>query len=158
MSKAKFYTMFGILNVLLIVFLSSCFYLFLLVVFDIQGSGGVDIRVYLGFAFYFVYMIIKLLLPKIFIIWSEKHKNSLINEIVEFIRDNPQQKKFILSLAFCFDLILLIFGVMDGRNLQENLLEMIIRYFIFYAGGVFFFYFILYRELGIKAGKIRPFF
>ena len=156
MSKLKFYTIFSILNILLTLYITICILGAVILMFC-KLFYTPDLLVFTGLIIYTVCVILKLRLPKMLINWSDKHKNSLINKFVEFIHNNPQQKKFILPLSFCFDLpfILYLINIVHKVGI---LFHMFLTYFIFYAGGVLFFYLILYRELGIKDGKIETFF
>lgn len=156
MSKIKFYTVFSILNILLTIYIAgSIFGALFLMFYNLFYTP--EIIFISGLILYIIYFILKLLLSKIFINLAYKYKDSLINKFVEFIHNNPQQKKFILPLAFCFDLPF-IFYYINGKYDIDKLFWMFITYFILYAGGTLFFYIMLYREQQIKDGKIKPFF
>ena len=157
MSKVEFYTVFSILNILLILYITI--FIFGIAFFTYANLfNGSDIGFLFCLSFYILCFILKLLQPKILIKLSDKYKNSLINKFVEFLQNNPQMEKIILSIAFCFDIPFILYDVNIYRD-NPNLLECIlISYLIFYAGGIFFFYIMLYREIKIKEGKIKTFF
>ena len=156
MSKVEFYTVFSILNILLILYITI--FIFGIAFFTYANLfNGSDIGFLFCLSFYILCFILKLLQPKILIKLSDKYKNSLINKFVEFLQNNPQMEKIILPIAFCFDLPFILYWV----NLYNNpmaLLLVILAYIMYYAGGVLFFYIMLYREIKIKEGKIKPFF
>lgn len=156
MSNVKFYTVFIILNILLAIYIAvSIFGIIFLMFYNLFYTP--EIIFFSGVILYIIFVILKLFLPKILIKLSDKYKNSLINKFVEFLQNNPQMEKIILSLAFCFDLPYILYDAYIYRH--YNLLECILTsYLIFYAGGVLFFYIMLYREIKIKEGKIKPFF
>lgn len=156
MNKIKFYTILSILNILLTLYnvigILGAFYLMF---YDLFSTPE---KIFLcGITIYIVCVVLKLLLPRIFIICAGKYKNSIINKFVEFIRNNPQQKKFILLLAFCFDLPFICYILSTFRHWMA-ILEVLNAYIIFYAGGVLIFYIMLYYEIETKAGKIKTFF
>lgn len=156
MSNLKFYTVLCILNILLILYIIIFIFGTIFFTYDNLFNGS-DIGFLFCLSFYILCFILKLLQPKILIKLSDKYKNSLINKFVEFLQNNPQMEKIILSIAFCFDLPYILYDAYIYRH--YNLLECILTsYLIFYAGGVLFFYIMLYREIKIKEGKIKRFF
>ena len=154
MSKIKFYVFFNILNIIILMLILAGMYT--VCIFATLLADGPMLYFCCLVTIYFIYIIYKLLLPKIFIKLSDKYKNSLIHKFVEYLQNNPQMEKIILPIAFCFDLPFILYCV--KFNILGELALVIIWYIIFYAGGVLLFYIMLYRELKIKAGKIKPFF
>lgn len=154
MSKIKFYVFFNILNIIILMLILAGMYT--VCIFATLLADGPMLYFYCLVTIYFIYIIYKLLLPKIFIKLADKYKNSLIHKFVEYLQNNPQMEKIILPIAFCFDLPFILYCV--NFNILGELALVIIWYIIFYAGGVLLFYIMLYRELKIKAGKIKPFF
>ncbi len=154
MSNLKFYTVFSILNILLVIFLILSIFFTGDLIFGLPDTNA---RFLCGIIYMIIYIALKLRLPKIFTDFADKYKNSLINKFVEFIHNNPQQKKFILPTAFCFDLPFILYWITLYDD-YSVFLWVPFSYFLCYAGGVLFFYIMLYRELEIKDGNIKPFF
>ena len=154
MSKIKFYVFFNILNIIILMLILAGMYT--VFIFATLLEDGPMLYFYCLVTIYFIYIIYKLLLPKIFIKLADKYKDSLIHKFVEYLQNNPQMEKIILPIAFCFDLPFILYWV-NFNNLGELAL-VIILYIIFYAGGVLLFYIMLYRELKKKTGKINPIF
>lgn len=156
MSKIKFYTVFSILNILLTIYIAgSIFGALFLMFYNLFYTPKI---IFLsGVILYITCFILKLLLPKIFIKLADRYKNSLINKFLEFIQNNPKMEKIILSIAFCFDLPCILYYGFVNRNIT-GLIYLPLTYIMLYAGGVLFFYIMLYRELKIKEGKIKTFF
>lgn len=140
MSSLKFYIFFCIFNILLIGLILACYCLFaVLLVLDWEGIWPY-INIYCAFIFLIIYITLKLRLPKIIVNFSNKHKNSIINNFIEYLQSKPENKKKILFLAFCFDLPFIIFSIIRYFGIA------LLLYFLFYVGGVFVFYIMLYRE------------
>ena len=99
MSSLKFYIIFNILNILLIAFILFC----MNGVFDLISdiSSNANIMLLLGLLLQITYIIVKLHLPKLLINIAKKHTNSITSEFIQFIKNTPQNKKKILTLAFC---------------------------------------------------------
>ena len=149
MSSIKFYTIFNILNILLIGFIIFCVYVSAVLTFDIQGSPGSDIRFLYGAVIFITYITLKLMLPKIFIKWAKKYDKSIISQFVNYLANKPNIKKKILLFAFCYDLPVLIYVISQYLNYSfvEALIYIMTWYTILYAGGIFLFYLMLYKEI-----------
>lgn len=89
---------------------------------------------------------------------TNKYKDSLFGAFVQYLHNNPQQEKFILPIAFCFDLPFLTLYCITLYKDPNAVIFFPFFYIVIYGGGVLFFYIMLYRELKIKDGKIKPFF
>lgn len=144
MSNLKFYTVFNIFNILLLVFLYSCIYRFLMFFEDFWDTS--DKMIMCGVTFYIFFLIIKTLLPKIFIKLSIKYKNSIFNKFTQFLLDNYQKKKEILAIAFCYDLPFILYYFYITIDFYYGI-GSLVAYFLFYLGGILFFYIMLYNEL-----------
>lgn len=156
MNKIKFYTVFSILNILLTIYIAgSVFGTLFLIFYNLFYTP--EIIFFSGLILYIICFILKLLLPKIFVNLAYKYKDSLINKFVEFLQNNPQMEKIVLPIAFCFDLPFILYCATLYDN-SSVLVWVTFSYFIIYVGGVLLFYIMLYRELKIKDGKIKPFF
>ena len=142
MSSLKFYIIFNILNILLIGFIILCMNTSMNLTFDLQGSPGSGIRFLWGFALYIAYVTLK------------KYTKTIINQFVEYLQNNPQNKKKILTLAFCYDLPFLIYSihVYIDYFFIWTVIFTLIAYILFYVGGIYLFYLMLYKE--IKMYKI----
>ena len=149
MSSIKFYTIFNILNILLIGFIIFCVYVSAVLTFDIQGSPGSDIRFLYGAVIFITYITLKLMLSKIFIKWAKKYDKSIISQFVNYLANKPNIKKKILLFAFCYDLPVLIYVISQYLNYSfvEALIYIMTWYTILYAGGIFLFYLMLYKEI-----------
>ncbi len=117
--------------------------------FDIQGSPGSDIRFLYGAVIFITYITLKLMLPKIFIKWAKKYDKSIISQFVNYLANKPNIKKKILLFAFCYDLPVLIYVISQYLNYSfvEALIYIMTWYTILYAGGIFLFYLMLYKEI-----------
>ena len=154
MNNIKFYTIFSIFNILLVVFIISGIY----ILTYLLGSTGKyeNQKALIGLILYITYMTLKLFLPKIIMKLSTRYKGSVINRFVEFIRSNPQQKKTILLLAFCFDLPSIFLFIHRADDYSINTLYWCaVLFFILYAGGIILFYLMLYLELKAKTEKMK---
>ena len=149
MSSSKFYIIFNILNILLIGFIILCMNISMNLTFDIQGSPGSDIRFLYGAVIFITYITLKLMLPKIFIKWAKKYDKSIISQFVNYLANKPNIKKKILLFAFCYDLPVLIYVISQYLNYSfvEALIYIMTWYTILYAGGIFLFYLMLYKEI-----------
>ena len=150
MSSSKFYIIFNIFNILLIGFIILCMNISMNLTFDLQGSPGSGIRFLWGFALYIAYVTLKLCLPKLIVKIGKKYTKTTINQFVEYLQNNPQNKKKILTIAFCYDIPFLIdsIHVYIDYFFIWTVIFTLIAYILFYAGGILLFYLMLYR--GIK--------
>ena len=152
MSSLKFYIIFNILNILLIAFILFC----MNGVFDLISdiSPNANIMLLWGLALYITYVTLKLRLPKLIVKIGKKYTKTIINQFVEYLQNNPQNKKKILTLAFCYDLPFLIYSIhvyIDYFFIWTVIFTLFL-YILFYVGGIYLFYLMLYRE--IKMYKI----
>ena len=149
MSSLKFYIIFNILNILLIGFIILCMNTSMNLTFDLQGSPGSGIRFLWGFALYITYVTLKLRLPKLIVKIGKKYTKTIINQFVEYLQNNPQNKKKILTLAFCYDIPFLIDSIhvyIDYFFIWTVIFTLFL-YILFYVGGIYLFYLMLYREI-----------
>ena len=149
MSSLKFYIIFNILNILLIGFIILCMDISMNLTFDLQGSPGSGIRFLWGFALYIAYVTLKLRLPKLIVKIGKKYTKSIINQFVEYLQNNPQNKKKILTIAFCYDIPFLIDSIhvyIDYFFIWTVIFTLFL-YILFYVGGIYLFYLMLYREI-----------
>ena len=154
MSSLKFYIIFNILNILLIGFIILCMNISMNLTFDLQGSPGSGIRFLWGFALYITYVTLKLRLPKLIVKSGKKYTKTIINQFVEYLQNNPQNKKKILTIAFCYDIPFLIDSIhvyIDYFFIWTVIFTLFL-YILFYVGGIYLFYLMLYKE--IKMYKI----
>ena len=149
MNSLRFYIFFNIFNILLISFIIFCVYVSAVLTFDIPGSPGSDIRFLYGAVIFITYITLKLMLPKIFIKWAKKYDKSIISQFVNYLANKPNIKKKILLFAFCYDLPVLIYVISQYLNYSfvEALIYIMTWYTILYAGGIFLFYLMLYKEI-----------
>ena len=149
MSSVKFYIIFNILNILLIGFIILCMDISMNLTFDLQGSPGSGIRFLWGFALYIAYVTLKLCLPKLIVKIGKKYTKTILNQFVEYLQNNPQNKKNILTLAFCYDLPFLIYSIHIYMHdeILDAFLFIFTLYIIFYTGGILPFYLMLYKEI-----------
>ena len=147
MSSIKFYIIFNILNILLVAFILCCISVVCDLVSDI--SSNANIMLLLGLLLQITYIIVKLYLPKLLINIAKKHTKSITSEFIQFIKNTPQNKKKILTLAFCYDIPVLLYSIYLYINydLASAIFFITISYIIIYAGGIFLFYLMLYKEL-----------
>ena len=152
MSSVKFYIIFNILNILLIAFILFC----MNGVFDLISdiSPNANIMLLWGLALYITYVTLKLRLPKLIVKIGKKYTKTIINQFVEYLQNNPQNKKKILTLAFCYDIPFLIYSihVYIDVGILGAIPLILTLYIIFYTGGILPFYLMLYKE--IKMYKI----
>ena len=152
MSSIKFYIIFNILNILLIAFILFC----MNGVFDLISdiSPNANIMLLWGLALYITYVTLKLRLPKLIVKSGKKYTKTIINQFVEYLQNNPQNKKKILTIAFCYDIPFLIYSIhvyIDYFFIWTVIFTLFL-YILFYVGGIYLFYLMLYRE--IKMYKI----
>ena len=152
MSSLKFYIIFNILNILLIAFILFC----MNGVFDLISdiSPNANIMLLWGLALYITYVTLKLRLPKLIVKIGKKYTKTIINQFVEYLQNNPQNKKKILTIAFCYDIPFLIDSIhvyIDYFFIWTVIFTLFL-YILFYVGGIYLFYLMLYRE--IKMYKI----
>ena len=147
MSSVKFYIIFNILNILLIAFILFC----MNGVFDLISdiSPNANIMLLWGLALYITYVTLKLRLPKLIVKIGKKYTKTTINQFVEYLQNNPQNKKKILTLAFCYDIPFLIYSihVYIDVGILGAIPLILTLYIIFYTGGILPFYLMLYKEL-----------
>ena len=152
MSSIKFYIIFNILNILLIAFILFC----MNGVFDLISdiSPNANIMLLWGLALYIAYVTLKLCLPKLIVKIGKKYTKTIINQFVEYLQNNPQNKKKILTIAFCYDIPFLIYSihVYIDYFFIWTVIFTLIAYILFYVGGIYLFYLMLYKE--IKMYKI----
>ena len=147
MSSVKFYIIFNILNILLIAFILFC----MNGVFDLISdiSPNANIMLLWGLALYITYVTLKLRLPKLIVKIGKKYTKTIINQFVEYLQNNPQNKKKILTLAFCYDIPFLIDSIhvyIDYFFIWTVIFTLFL-YILFYVGGIYLFYLMLYREI-----------
>ncbi len=152
MSSIKFYIIFNILNILLIAFILFC----MNGVFDLISdiSPNANIMLLWGLALYITYVTLKLRLPKLIVKSGKKYTKTIINQFVEYLQNNPQNKKKILTIAFCYDIPFLIDSIhvyIDYFFIWTVIFTLFL-YILFYVGGIYLFYLMLYKE--IKMYKI----
>ncbi len=147
MSSVKFYIIFNILNILLIAFILFC----MNGVFDLISdiSPNANIMLLWGLALYITYVTLKLRLQKLIVKSGKKYTKTIINQFVEYLQNNPQNKKKILTLAFCYDIPFLIYSihVYIDVGILGAIPLILTLYIIFYTGGILPFYLMLYKEL-----------
>ena len=147
MSSIKFYIIFNILNILLIAFILFC----MNGVFDLISdiSPNANIMLLWGLALYITYVTLKLRLPKLIVKIGKKYTKTIINQFVEYLQNNPQNKKKILTIAFCYDIPFLIYSihVYIDVGILGAIPLILTLYIIFYTGGILPFYLMLYKEL-----------
>ena len=147
MSSIKFYIIFNILNILLIAFILFC----MNGVFDLISdiSPNANIMLLWGLALYITYVTLKLCLPKLIVNSGKKYTKTILNQFVEYFQNNPQNKKKILTLAFCYDLPFLIdsIHIYMHDEILDAFLFIFTLYIIFYTGGILPFYLMLYKEI-----------
>ena len=155
MNSLRFYIFFNIFNILLIGLIILCVYISAVLTFDIQGSPGSDLRFLYGAIIFITYITLKLRLPKIFIKWAKKYDNSIISQFVYYLANRPNIKKKILAFAFCYDLPVLIYIISQYLNYSfiDAIFYITVFYTILYAGGIFLFYLMLYKEIGKNSNK-----
>lgn len=147
MSSLKFYIIFNILNILLVVFILCCISVVCDLVSDI--SPNANIMFLSGLILQITCIIVKLRLPNLLIRWAKKHTKSIISDFIQFIKNTPQDKKKILELAFCYDIPVLLYSIYlyIDYDLASAIFFITISYIIIYAGGIFLFYLMLYKAL-----------
>ena len=147
MSSIKFYIIFNILNILLIAFILFC----MNGVFDLISdiSPNANIMLLWGLALYITYVTLKLRLPKLIVKIGKKYTKTTINQFVEYLQNNPQNKKKILTIAFCYDIPFLIYSihVYIDVGILGAIPLILTLYIIFYTGGILPFYLMLYKEI-----------
>ncbi|MBR5303966.1 MAG: hypothetical protein IKU37_03965 [Candidatus Gastranaerophilales bacterium] len=140
MNSIEFYILFCIFNILLIGLILACYCLFaVLLVLDVEDIWF-GVNVFCAFIFLIIYITLKLCLPKIIVNFSNKHNGSIINNFIEYLQSKKTNKTKILFLAFCFDLPFITLSIIGYPSL------VLLIYFLFYAGGIFVFYIMLYQE------------
>ena len=152
MNSLRFYIFFNIFNILLIGLILGCISIICDLVSDY--SGNANILLLCGLVLQISYIIVKLCLPNWLVKWAKKYDNSTINEIVYYLANKSDIKKKILAFAFCYDLPFLIYviSLYLDYSFIDALFYIITWYAILYAGGIFLFYLMLYKE--IRKNKI----
>ena len=149
MSSLKFYIIFNILNILLVAFILCCMNGVFDLISDISPNanimllwGNANIMLLWGLALYITYVTLKLCLPKLIVNCAKKYTKSIINQFVEYFQNNPQNKKKILILAFCYDIPFLIYSihVYIDVGILGAIPLILTLYIIFYTG-------MLYKEI-----------
>ena len=149
MNSFKFYMFFNIFNILLIGFIILCIYISAYLIWDMRDLTIANIKFLCGIALMITYITLKLRLPKIFSKVAKKYDNSIISHFVNYLANNPNIKKKILLFAFCYDLPFLIYAQYPDFDhfYMSDIIDLTLLYIIFYVGGVFFFYLMLYKEI-----------
>ena len=150
MNSLRFYIFFNIFNILLIGLIILCMYISAVLIWDMRNLTIANIKFLCGIALMITYITLKLRLPKIFIKWAKKYDNSIISQFVCYLANRPNIKKKILFLAFCYDLPVLIYIISQYLNYSfiDAIFYITVFYTILYAGGIFLFYLMLYKEIG----------
>ena len=120
-------------------------------VFDLISdiSPNANIMLLWGLALYITYVTLKLRLPKLIVKSGKKYTKTITNQFVEYLQNNPQNKKKILTLAFCYDIPFLIDSIhvyIDYFFIWTVIFTLFL-YILFYVGGIYLFYLMLYREI-----------
>ena len=150
MNSLRFYIFFNIFNILFICLIILCVYISAVLIWDMRNLTIANIKFLCGIALMITYITLKLRLPKIFIKWAKKYDNSIISQFVYYLANRPNIKKKILFLAFCYDLPVLIYIISQYLNYSfiDAIFYITVFYTILYAGGIFLFYLMLYKEIG----------
>ena len=150
MNSLRFYIFFNIFNILLIGLIILCVYISAVLIWDMRNLTIANIKFLCGIALMITYITLKLRLPKIFIKWAKKYDNSIISQFVYYLANRPNIKKKILFFAFCYDLPVLIYIISQYLNYSfiDAIFYITVFYTILYAGGIFLFYLMLYKEIG----------
>ena len=146
MTKVKFYTIFSIFNIAIIA-LTLLYTLGIIILIGVlvleNFQAYLDILFLCGIVIYFAALVVKIVLPEILSKFGQKHKNSLLDKFLLYIKENPKEKIWILLLALIFD----IFFLLSELCIYRDLFSILFGYIIVYLGGLFFFYLTLYNEL-----------
>ena len=155
MNSLRFYIFFNIFNILFICLIILCVYISAVLIWDMRNLTIANIKFLCGIALMITYITLKLRLPKIFIKWAKKYDNSIISQFVYYLANRPNIKKKILFLAFCYDLPVLIYIISQYLNYSfiDAIFYITVFYTILYAGGIFLFYLMLYKEIGKNSNK-----
>ena len=155
MNSLRFYIFFNIFNILLIGFIIFCVYISAVLIWDMRNLTIANIKFLCGIALMITYITLKLRLPKIFIKWAKKYDNSIISQFVYYLANKSDIKKKILAFAFCYDLPVLIYIISQYLNYSfiDAIFYITVFYTILYAGGIFLFYLMLYKEIGKNCNK-----
>ena len=150
MNSLRFYIFFNIFNILFIGLIILCVYISAVLIWDMRNLTIANIKFLCGIALMITYITLKLRLPKIFIKWAKKYDNSIISQFVYYLANRPNIKKKILFFAFCYDLPVLIYIISQYLNYSfiDAIFYITVFYTILYAGGIFLFYLMLYKEIG----------
>lgn len=152
MNSLRFYIFFNIFNILLIGLILGCISIICDLVSDY--SRNANILLLCGLVLQISYIIVKLCLPNWLVKWAKKYDNSTINQFVYYLANKSDIKKKILAFAFCYDLPFLIYVI--SLYLDYSFIDALFYintwYAILYAGGIFLFYLMLYKE--IRKNKI----
>ena len=147
MNSLRFYIFFNIFNILLIGLILGCISIVCDLVADY--SQNANILLLSGLVLQISYIIVKLRLPNLLVKWAKKYDKSIISQFVNYLANKPNIKKKILLFAFCYDLPVLIYVISQYLNYSfvEALIYIMTWYTILYAGGIFLFYLMLYKEI-----------
>ena len=153
MNSLRFYIFFNIFNILLIGLILGCISIVCDLVSDY--SGNANILLLCGLVLQISYIIVKLRLPNLLVKWAKKYDNSIISQFVCYLANRPNIKKKILAFAFCYDLPFLIYviSLYLDYSFIDALVYITVFYTILYAGGIFLFYLMLYKEIGKNSNK-----
>ena len=155
MNSLRFYIFFNIFNILFICLIILCVYISAVLIWDMRNLTIANIKFLCGIALMITYITLKLRLPKIFIKWAKKYDNSIISQFVYYLANKSDIKKKILAFAFCYDLPVLIYIISQYLNYSfiDAIFYITVFYTILYAGGIFLFYLMLYKEIGKNSNK-----
>ena len=147
MNSLRFYIFFNIFNILLIGFILGCISIVCDLVSDY--SENANILLLCGLVLQISYIIIKLRLPNWFVKCAKKYDKSIISQFVNYLANKSDIKKKILAFAFCYDLPVLIYIISPEIDCFciGSIVSIIGLYTIFYVGGIFLFYLMLYKEI-----------
>lgn len=147
MNSLRFYIFFNIFNILLIGFILGCISIVCDLVSDY--SENANILLLCGLVLQISYIIIKLRLPNWFVKCAKKYDKSIISQFVNYLTNKSDIKKKILLFAFCYDLPFLIYiiSLYLDYSFIDAIFYIITWYTILYAGGIFLFYLMLYKEM-----------
>ncbi len=148
MNNLRFYIFFNIFNILLIGLILGCISIVCDLVSDY--SENANILLLCGLVLQISYIIIKLRLPNWFVKCAKKYDKSIISQFVNYLVNKSDIKKRILLFAFCYDLPFLIYIISPEIDCFciGSIVSIIGLYTIFYVGGIFLFYLMLYKEIG----------
>ena len=153
MNSLRFYIFFNIFNILLIGLILGCISIVCDLVVDY--SQNANILLLSGLVLQISYIIVKLRLPNLLVKWAKKYDKSIISQFVNYLANKSDIKKRILLFAFCYDLPFLIYIISPEIDCFciGSIVSITVFYTIFYVGGIFLFYLMLYKEIGKNSNK-----